>query len=637
MPNLNINQPRQMLALQSGRGTPGTKWRSGAGAPSNSLGLELDLYLNTSNGDVYRKLSGVYTVICNIKGPAGDDGAIGSVWRNGSGVPDNSVGLDGDYYLNVDNGDVYERISGTYSLVANIKGPAGDDANIPDPLIVTDFQATNSVNVGGQLTIDNGGNINTPGSITSGPITAVGFNLPQVTVNVDPFTPAVNYWTISGITSATCNLPTDFTSINPGDRIMVSGATFPCTFPGTGGTVSITLDGMAAWVATSNSTWILTSSANYYGSYVVTMPDGTLPALSGQNVTSLNPNAMGSGLFPAGIDASNLYNLPASALIGPLPAIDGSALTNMPYLPVTGTTGDWTTTGDTNLTIQETMTAARFNGDGTNITNLQSSNLTGALPALDGSALTNIPSSSLTGALPAIDGSALTGVISTPSNPLLDASANSSVDFDNRVLNNFLIATLRPSLDWLNGYLYDINGDVLPVVLNWDTQQLYDDTGIISIDWNARTLSNDISTCLDWNNHYLYDGSTQVAVDWTNRYLYNALTDGGTILDWSGSNPNGAHYWFDSANNFRLTGDGSGLTNIPPPNWLSRGVATLSGGQCTIAPIDMPNGVTVTYQSPSGTLGFLSCSYSGSWVISSLNADTSLNTADYSTVFWIAY
>ena len=46
----------------------------------------------------------------------------------------------------------------------------------------------------------------------------------------------------------------------------------------------------------------------------------------------------------------------------------------------------------------------------TTASSLASANLTGALPAIDGSALTDLTSANLTGALPAIDGSALTGV-----------------------------------------------------------------------------------------------------------------------------------------------------------------------------------------------------------------------------------
>jgi hypothetical protein len=84
----------------------------------------------------------------------------------------------------------------------------------------------------------------------------------------------------------------------------------------------------------------------------------------------------GSPSFPNGVagDGSALTSLTSSNLTGALPAIDGSALTS-----------------------------------------LTSSNLTGSLPAIDGSALTSLTSSNLTGSLPAIDGSALTGISSAPS------------------------------------------------------------------------------------------------------------------------------------------------------------------------------------------------------------------------------
>jgi hypothetical protein len=58
-------------------------------------------------------------------GANGADGADGSVWWNGPGAPDSSLGVDGDFYLDLNNGDVYNRISGSWTLVANIQGPDG--------------------------------------------------------------------------------------------------------------------------------------------------------------------------------------------------------------------------------------------------------------------------------------------------------------------------------------------------------------------------------------------------------------------------------------------------------------------------------------------------------------------------------
>ena len=58
-------------------------------------------------------------------GSTGATGAPGSVWYEGSGAPSSGTGINGDYYLNVANGDVYLKATGSWSVVGNIKGPAG--------------------------------------------------------------------------------------------------------------------------------------------------------------------------------------------------------------------------------------------------------------------------------------------------------------------------------------------------------------------------------------------------------------------------------------------------------------------------------------------------------------------------------
>lgn len=76
--------------------------------------------------------------IVGVPGPAGPagadgangaDGADGAVWRNGSGAPSDSLGVNGDYYLDDATGDVYEKADGTYSIVSNIMGPSGSSSD----------------------------------------------------------------------------------------------------------------------------------------------------------------------------------------------------------------------------------------------------------------------------------------------------------------------------------------------------------------------------------------------------------------------------------------------------------------------------------------------------------------------------
>jgi hypothetical protein len=61
-------------------------------------------------------------------GPTGPQGTPGENWFSGSGVPSGTLAgsIVGDWYLNTDNGDVYEKTgTSAWTLRANIKGPQG--------------------------------------------------------------------------------------------------------------------------------------------------------------------------------------------------------------------------------------------------------------------------------------------------------------------------------------------------------------------------------------------------------------------------------------------------------------------------------------------------------------------------------
>ena len=81
-------------------GKRGSKWWSGAGAPSAVLPTmqEGDFYINTLNGDVYELETG-WVLNCNIKGPTGATGATGA-----DGVTPH-IGSNNDWYIgNTDTG-----------------------------------------------------------------------------------------------------------------------------------------------------------------------------------------------------------------------------------------------------------------------------------------------------------------------------------------------------------------------------------------------------------------------------------------------------------------------------------------------------------------------------------------------------
>ena len=120
-------------------GAAGSVWYSGSGAPSAGTGLNGDSYLNTATGDVYTKAAGAWgSAVGSIKGAtgatgstgatgaAGAAGAAGSAWYSGSGVPSAGSGVNGDYYLNTANGDVYAKAAGAWgSAIGNLTGPSG--------------------------------------------------------------------------------------------------------------------------------------------------------------------------------------------------------------------------------------------------------------------------------------------------------------------------------------------------------------------------------------------------------------------------------------------------------------------------------------------------------------------------------
>lgn len=57
-------------------------------------------------------------------GAKGDNGEDGAAWLTGTSAP-SAQGVDGDFYLNTSNWDVYQKASGTWTKTGNIKGATG--------------------------------------------------------------------------------------------------------------------------------------------------------------------------------------------------------------------------------------------------------------------------------------------------------------------------------------------------------------------------------------------------------------------------------------------------------------------------------------------------------------------------------
>lgn len=102
------------------QGSQGATWRVASGVPSNGLGVDGDLYLNSANADVYVKTAGAYVLTMNLRGIAGTQ------LRYGAGAPSNGLGNDGDAYISTDTHFLYgPKAAGVWPAGTSIVGPQG--------------------------------------------------------------------------------------------------------------------------------------------------------------------------------------------------------------------------------------------------------------------------------------------------------------------------------------------------------------------------------------------------------------------------------------------------------------------------------------------------------------------------------
>ena len=102
-------------------GADGSRWLIGAGAPSSSAGTNVDVYVDSTSGNVYAKTTGAWVLQYNLKGA---NGTNGSVWLFGDGLPSASAGTNVDVYVDRTNGNVYAKTTGAWVLQYNLKGEA---------------------------------------------------------------------------------------------------------------------------------------------------------------------------------------------------------------------------------------------------------------------------------------------------------------------------------------------------------------------------------------------------------------------------------------------------------------------------------------------------------------------------------
>ena len=117
------------------RGADGATWSTGSGTPTG--GRNGDWYFRTTDASIWRKGAGTWTKLLDI------DGADGATWYGGSGAPGGSLGNVGDWYFRTSNGHVFKKTgSSTWTFQRDITGPQGlpGDDGLPGPGGLSGYQ-----------------------------------------------------------------------------------------------------------------------------------------------------------------------------------------------------------------------------------------------------------------------------------------------------------------------------------------------------------------------------------------------------------------------------------------------------------------------------------------------------------------
>ena len=118
-----------------------------SGAPSAGVGTDGDFAYDPAAMIMYGpKTAGAWGSGTILKGTAGSAGAAGSKWHTGADAPTAGLGADGDYYLRT-NGDYYgPKTAGSWgSVVASLKGADGAGGS-------GGVDLTSNQNIGGEKT-----------------------------------------------------------------------------------------------------------------------------------------------------------------------------------------------------------------------------------------------------------------------------------------------------------------------------------------------------------------------------------------------------------------------------------------------------------------------------------------------------
>ncbi|AQN67974.1 collagen repeat protein with bclb C-terminal domain [Saudi moumouvirus] len=140
------------------KGDSGSQIITGDGSPNPETGQNGDIYIDNSTGDLYIKVNNVWVLQSNIDGEKGDKGDIGSRIISGTGIPDPTIGNNGDIYIDDSTNNLYQKLGDVWILQSNLSGDKGDKGDIGSRIITGTGVPSPDIRNNGDIYIDNSTN-----------------------------------------------------------------------------------------------------------------------------------------------------------------------------------------------------------------------------------------------------------------------------------------------------------------------------------------------------------------------------------------------------------------------------------------------------------------------------------------------
>jgi hypothetical protein len=140
----------------SGGGGGGNVLRNGSGAPLNSLGTDGDFYIDTTAHNLYGpRANGVWPSGVAIVGPQGSAGNNGNTLNHGTGAPSSGVGNNGDFYIDTSANNIYgPKAAGAWGSATSLIGLQGSAGSNGNTILTTSGAPSNGTGNNGDFAND---------------------------------------------------------------------------------------------------------------------------------------------------------------------------------------------------------------------------------------------------------------------------------------------------------------------------------------------------------------------------------------------------------------------------------------------------------------------------------------------------